>query len=154
MRVGCVVFMRRLDLLDVSWILLSIVALGSMVFGVIFAVFGSPSFILEYVGLEWSIIVAFSPLLANAFVLAQRLLGFAHIAIALASLLVLQQHHREAQRWALWFFLIIMLPVWPPAWFLIPPAIPIAFWATITLSVLWILGIIIGALALKQRQKD
>ena len=145
MRGGWVVFMRKLDLLDVSWILLSIVALGSMAFGVIFAVFGSPSFILEYVGLGWSAIVAFSPLLANAFVLAQRLLGFAHIAIALASLLVLHRHYRRDQRWAVLFMLIIMLPVWPPAWFLIPPAIPIAFWATIALSALWILGIVIGA---------
>jgi hypothetical protein len=146
--------MRNLDMLDVSWILLIIEALGSMGFGVVFAVFGSPSFILEYIGMEWSAIVAFSPLLASAFELAQRLLGFAHISIALASLLVLKRHYRGDQRWALLFIFIIKLPVWLPAWFLIPPAIPIAFWGTIALSVLWILGIIIGALALKQRQHN
>jgi hypothetical protein len=125
-----------------------------MVFGVVFAVFGSPSFILEYVGMEWSAIVAVSPLLASAFVLAQRLLGFAHIAIAIASLLVLYRHYRRDQRWAVLFLCIIMLPVWPPAWFLIPPAIPIAFWATVALSVLWVLGIGIGALAFKQHKPD
>jgi hypothetical protein len=141
-------------MLDVSWVLLIIVALGSMAFGVIFAVLGTPSFILEYIGMDWSAIVTFSLLLANAFVLAQRLLGFAHIAIALASLMVLHRHYRRNQRDALLFILIIMLPVWPPAWFLIPPAIPIAFWAVIALSALWILGIIFGALALLQRQKD
>ena len=79
--------------------------------------------------------------------LAQRLLGFAHIAIALAALLVLHRHYRGDQRWALLFLLIIMLPVWPPGLFLIPPAIPIAFGATVALSVLWILGLLIGALA-------
>ncbi len=148
------VFVRKLDMLDVSWILLIIVALGSMAFGVIFAVLGSPPFILEYIGMEWSAIVALSPLLASAFVLAQRLLGFAHISIGLASLMVLRRHYRGDLRWALVFLFAIMLPVWPPAWFLIPPAIPIAFWATIALSTLWILGLIIGALALKQRQPD
>ncbi len=148
-------FLRKVGLLDVSWVLLIVVALGSMAFGVVFAVLGSPSFILEYIGMEWSAIVAFSPLLANAFVLAQRLLGFAHVAIAFASLLVLQRHYRGDQRWALLFLLIIMMPVWPPAWFLIPPAIPLAFWATIALSVLWILGLIIGAyVTLKKRQLD
>ena len=148
------VFLRKIGLLDMSWVLLSIVALGSMAFGVMFAVLGSPFFILEYVGMDWSAIVALSPLLASAFVLAQRLLGFAHIAIASAALLVLHRHYRGNQHWAVLFLFIIMLPVWPPGWFLIPPAIPIAFWATMVLSVLWILGIIIGFLALKQRQKD
>ncbi len=148
------VLLRKFGLLDVSWILLIIVALGSMAFGVVFAVLGAPSFILEYVGMEWSAIVAFSPLLASAFVLAQRLLGFAHISIALASLLVLQRYYRGDQRWAVLFLFIIMLPVWPPAWFLIPPAIPIAFWATIALSVLWVLGVGLGVLALKQRKQD
>jgi len=38
--------------------------------------------------------------------------------------------------------------VWLPAWFLIPPAIPIAFWGTIALSVMWILGLVIGARAI------
>jgi hypothetical protein len=149
-----VLVLRKLDLLDASWILLIIVALGSLAFGVVFAVLGAPWFILEYVGLEWSAIMAFSPLLASAFGLAQRLLGLAHISIALASLLVLHRHYRGDQRWALLFIIIVMLPVWPPAWFLIPPAIPIAFWATVALSALWILGIIIGVLALQQRQKD
>ena len=148
------VFLRKLDMLDVSWILLSIEALGSMGFGVVFAVLGSPSFILEYIGMEWSAIVAFSPLLASAFVLAQRLLGFAHISIALASLMVLRRHYRRDQRWVLLVIFVIKLPVWVPAWFLIPPAIPIAFWGTIALSALWILGIAIGALALKQHKQD
>ena len=146
--------MRKLDMLDVSWILLIIVALGSLAFGVVFAVLGTPPFILEYIGMEWGAIVAFSPLLARSLDLAQRLLGFAHIAIALASLMVLRRHYRGDQRWALVFLVVIMVPVWPPAWFLIPPAIPIAFWATIALSTLWILGIVFGALALKQRQPD
>jgi hypothetical protein len=149
-----VVFVRKFDLVTVSWILLIIVALGSMAFGVIFAVLGTPPFILEFVGMDWSAIVALSPLLASAFVLAQRLLGFAHIAIALASLLVLHRHYRGDQRWAVLFLLIIMLPVWPPGWFLIPPAIPLAFWATIALSILWILGIGLGVVALKQRKQD
>jgi hypothetical protein len=149
-----VIFLRNFDLLAVSWILLSIVAFGSMAFGIVFAVLGSPPFILEFVGMDWSAIVALSPLLASAFALAQRLLGFAHIAIALASLLVLYRHYRRDQRWAVLFLLIIMLPVWPPAWFLIPPAIPIAFWATIALSILWILGIGLGVVALKQRKQD
>ncbi|MHA2427707.1 MAG: hypothetical protein ACXADB_06765 [Candidatus Hermodarchaeia archaeon] len=144
--------MRKFDLLAVSWILLSIVALGSMAFGIVFAVLGTPPFILEFIGMDWSAIVAFSPPLASAFVLAQRLLGFAHIAIAITSLLVLYRHYQRDQRWAVLFLFIIMLPVWPPAWFLIPPAIPIAFWATIVLSVLWVLGVGIGALALKQRK--
>jgi hypothetical protein len=139
-------------MLDVSWILLIIVALGSMAFGAVFAVLGTPPFILEYVGMEWGAIVAFSPLLARSFDLAQRLLGFAHISIALASLMVLRRHYRGDQHWALLCIFIIMLPVWPPAWFLIPPAIPIAFWATIALSALWILGLILGAsVILKQR---
>ena len=146
--------LRKLNFLDVSWILLVIVAVGSLAFGVVFAVLGSPPFILEYIGMEWGAIVAFSPLLASAFVLAQRLLGFAHISIGFASLMVLRRHYRGDQRWALVFLFVIMLPVWPPGWFLIPPAIPIAFWATIALSILWILGLIIGALALKQRQPD
>ncbi len=154
MRVGWVVVLRKFDLLTVSWVLLGIVALGSMGFGVVFATLGTPPFILEFIGMDWSTIVAFSPLLASAFVLAQRLLGFAHIAIALASLLVLHRHYRGNQRWAVLFLGIIMLPVWPPAWFLIPPAIPIAFWATIALSVLWVVGLGIGTLALKQRQQD
>jgi hypothetical protein len=141
-------------MLDISWILLIIVALGSMAFGVVFAVLGTPFFILEYIDMEWSAIVAFSPLIARSLDLAQRLLGFAHIAIALASLMVLRRHYRGDQRWALLWIFIIMLPVWPPAWFLIPPAIPIAFWATIALSALWILGLIIGALTLKPRQRD
>ena len=145
--------MRKLDLLDVSWILLIIEALGSMVFGVIFAVLGSPPFILEYIGMEWSSIVALSPLLASSFELAQRLLGFAHISIALASLIVLKRHYRGEQRWALLFILTIKMPVWLPAWFLIPPPIQIAFWGTIALSTLWILGIIFGArVTLKTRQ--
>lgn len=148
------VILRKLELLDVCWGLLIIVAVGSLAFGVVFAVLGSPSFILEYVGMEWSAIVALSPLLASAFVLAQRLLGFAHISIGLASLMVLRRHYRGDQRWALVFLFVIMLPVWPPGWFLIPPAIPIAFWATIALSILWVLGLIIGALVLKQRQLD
>jgi hypothetical protein len=147
--------MRKFGMLEVSWILLIIMALGSMTFGVVFAVLGSPSFILEYIGLEWSAIVAFSPLLASAFLLAQRLLGFAHIAIALASLMVLHRHYRGDQRGSLLFLFIIMVPVWVPAWFLIPPAIPIAFWGTIALSVFWIIGIIIGAwMTLKKRQLD
>lgn len=147
--------MHKLDLLDVSWILLIIEALGSMAFGVVFAVLGAPSFILEYIGMDWSTIVAFSPLLASAFVLAQRLLGFAHISVALASLIVLKRHYREEQRWALLFIFIIKLPVWLPGWFLIPPAIPIAFWGTIALSTLWILGITIGTLViLKKRRRD
>ena len=154
MRVGGVVVLRKFDLLVVSWILLGIVALGSMAFGVVFAVLGTPPFILEFIGMDWSAIVAFSPLLASGFVLAQRLLGFAHIAIALASLLVLHRHYRRDQRWAVLFIGIVMIPVWLPGLFLIPPAIPIAFWATIALSILWILGIGIGALALKQRQQD
>ena len=137
--------MRKLDMLDISWILLIIEALGSMVFGVIFAVLGSPPFILEYIGMEWSSIVALSPLLASSFELAQRLLGFAHISIALASLIVLKQHYREGQRWSLLFIFTIKMPVWLPGWFLIPPAIQIAFWGTIALSTLWILGIIFGA---------
>ena len=146
--------MRKLDRLDVSWILLIIEALGSMVFGVVFAVLGSPSFILEYIGMEWSEIITFSPLLASSFELAQRLLGFAQISIALASLLVLKRYYREDQHWALLFIFIIKMLVWPPAWFLIPPAIPFAFWGTITLSALWILGIIIGArVTLKTRQQ-
>lgn len=136
--------MRKLDMLDVSWILLIIEAFGSMAFGVIFAVFGSPPFILEYIGMEWSAIVALSPLLAGSFELAQRLLGFAHISIALASLIVLKRHYRAGQRGALLLILILKIPVWPPAWFLIPPAIQIAFLGTIVLSALWILGIIIG----------
>ena len=154
MSVGWVVFLRKFDLLAVSWILLGIVAFGSMAFGLVFAVLGTPPFILEFIGMDWSTIVAFSPLLAGAFVLAQRLLGFAHIAIALASLLVLYRHYRRDQRWAVLFLAIIMLPVWPPGWFLLPPAIPIAFWATIGLSILWIVGISIGALALQQRKQD
>ncbi|MHA2143697.1 MAG: hypothetical protein ACXADD_19640 [Candidatus Thorarchaeota archaeon] len=137
--------MLKLDMLDVSWILLIIEALGSMVFGVIFAVLGSPPFILEYIGMEWSAIVALSPLLASSFELAQRLLGFAHISIALASLIILRRYYRRGERWALLVIFAIKMPVWLPAWFLIPPAIPIAFWGTIVLSVLWILGIIIGA---------
>ena len=145
--------MRKFDMLDVSWILLIIEALGSMVFGVVFAVLGAPSFILEYIGMEWSAIVALSPLLASSFVLAQRLLGFAQISIALASLIVLKRHYRGEQRWALLFIFTIKIPVWLPGWFLIPPAIQIAFWGTIALSTLWILGIIIGARAtLKTRQ--
>jgi hypothetical protein len=116
-----------------------------MAFGVIFAVLGTPPFILEYIGMEWSSIVAFSPLLASSFELAQRLLGFAHISIAVASLIVLRRHYKGGQRWALLFILIIKAPVWFPAWFLIPPAIPIAFWGTIALSILWILGIVFGA---------
>ena len=147
--------MRKLGMLDVSWVLLIIVALGSMAFGVVFAVLGTPPFILEYIGIEWSAIVGFSPLLASAFVLAQRLLGFAHISIALASLLALRRYYRGDQRWALLFLFLIMMPVWPPAWFLIPPAIPIAFWGTIALSALWILGLILGAgVTLKKRQQD
>ncbi|MGD9396232.1 MAG: hypothetical protein PVJ05_07380 [Candidatus Thorarchaeota archaeon] len=137
--------MRKLDMLDVSWILLIIEALGSMAFGLIFAVLGTPPFILEFIGMEWSSIVALSPLLASSFELAQRLLGFAHISIALASLIVLKRHHRVGQRWALLFILTIKVPVWLPGWFLIPLAIPIAFWGTIILSFMWILGIIIGA---------
>jgi hypothetical protein len=145
--------MRKLDLLDTSWIFLTIEALGSMVFGVVFAVLGTPPFILEYVGMEWSTIVALSPLLASSFELAQRLLGFAHISIALASLIVLKRHYRRNQRWALLLILTIKIPVWPPAWFLIPPAIQIAFWGTIALSTLWILGIVFGArVALETRQ--
>ncbi|MHA2003466.1 MAG: hypothetical protein ACXABV_14360 [Candidatus Thorarchaeota archaeon] len=145
--------MRKLDMLDVSWILLIIEALGSMVFGVVFAVLGSPSFILEYIGMEWSEIVVLSPLLASSFELAQRLLGYAHISIALASLIVLKRYYRKGQRWALLFIFTLKMPVWPPAWFLIPPAIQIAFWGTIALSVLWLLGIIIGArVTLKTRQ--
>ncbi|MHA2386627.1 MAG: hypothetical protein ACXAEE_10510, partial [Candidatus Thorarchaeota archaeon] len=121
--------------------------------GVVFAVLGSPSFILEYIGMEWSEIVALSPLLASSFELAQRLLGFAHISIALASLIVLGRYYRRGQRWALLFIFTIKMPVWPPAWFFIPSAIQIAFWGTIALSVLWLLGIIIGArVVLKTRQ--
>lgn len=147
--------MRKLDMLDVSWILLSIEALGTMAFGVVFAVLGAPSFILEYIGMDWSTIVALSPLLASSFALAQRLLGFAHISIALASLMVLKRFYREGQGWALLFIFIIKLPVWLPAWFLIPTAIPIAFWGTIVLSTFWILGIIIGArVTRKTRQPD
>jgi hypothetical protein len=131
-------------MLDVSWILLIIEALGSMVFGVIFAALGSPPFILEYIGMEWSSIVALSPLLASSFELAQRLLGFSQVSIALVSLIILKRHYQEEQRWALLAIFTIKIPVWLPAWFLIPPAIPIAFWGTIVLSVLWILGIIIG----------
>jgi hypothetical protein len=145
--------MRKLGMLDVSWILLIIEAFGSMAFGVVFAVLGAPSFILEYIGMDWSTIVAFSPLLASAFALAQRLLGFAHISIALASLLVLKRHYREEPRWALLFILIIKLPVWIPGWFLIPPVIPIAFWGTIALSALWILGIIIGVQVTRKKQQ-
>ncbi|MHA1965524.1 MAG: hypothetical protein ACXACG_02150 [Candidatus Thorarchaeota archaeon] len=137
--------MRKLDMLDVSWILLIIEAFGSMAFGVIFAVLGTPPFILEYIGMEWSSIVALSPLLASSFELAQRLLGFAHISIALVSLMVLKRHFREGQRWALLFILSIKVPVWLPAWFLISSVIQIAFWGTIVLSVMWILGLIIGA---------
>ena len=145
--------MSKLDMLNVSWILLIIEALGSMVFGLTFAVLGSPPFILEYIGMEWSEIVALSPLLASSFELAQRLLGFAHISIALASLFVLRRYYRGSQHWALLFIFTIKMSVWPPAWFLIPPAIQIAFWGTIALSTLWILGIIIGArVALKTRQ--
>ena len=145
--------MRKLDMLDISWILLIIEALGTMVFGVVFVVLGAPSFILEYIGMEWSAIVALSPLLASSFELAQRLLGFAQISIALMSLIVLKQHYRGDQRWALLFIFTIKIPVWLPAWFLIPPAIQIAFWGTIALSTLWILGIIIGArVTLKTRQ--
>jgi hypothetical protein len=132
-------------MLDVSWILLIIEAFGSMAFGVIFAVLGTPPFILEYIGMEWSSIVALSPLLASSFELAQRLLGFAHISIALVSLMVLKRHFREGQRWALLFILSIKVPVWLPAWFLISSVIQIAFWGTIVLSVMWILGLIIGA---------
>ena len=146
--------MRKFDWLDVSWGMLIVVALGSLAFGVVFAVLGTPPFILEYIGMEWGAIVAFSPLVAHSLDLAQRLLGFAHISIALASLMVLQRHYRGDQRWALVFLFVIMLLVWPPAWFLIPPAIPIAFWATIALSILWMLGIVFGTLALKQRQLD
>lgn len=144
------VLVRKLGLLDLSWVLLIIVALGSMAFGIVFAVLGSPPFILEYIGMDLSTIVAFSPLLASAFVLAQRLLGFAHIAIALASLLVLHRHYRGDQWLALLFLLIVMLPVWPPGLFLIPPAIPLAFWATVALSVCWILGLLIGFLATRK----
>ena len=137
--------MRKLDMLDVSWSLLIIEALGSMAFGLIFAVLGTPPFILEYIGMDWSSIVALSPLLASSFELAQRLLGFAHISVALASLIVLKRYYRGEQRWALLFILVVKTPVWLPGWFLIPPAIPIAFWGTIILSVMWILGIVIGA---------
>ena len=136
--------MHKLDMLDVSWILLVAEALGSLAFGVVFAVLGSPSFILEYIGMEWSAIVALSPLLASAFELAQRLLGFAHISIALASLMILKRHYREGHRWALLFIFIIKMPVWLPGWFFIPPAIQIAFWGTVALSAFWILGLIIG----------
>jgi len=139
--------MRKLHMLDISWLLLNIVALGSMVFGVIFAVLGTPPFILEYIGMEWSEIVALSPLLAGSLELAQRLLGFSQISIGLVSLMVLKRYFREGQRWALIFILTINVPVWLPAWFLIPPAIPIAFWGTIALSVMWILGLVIGARA-------
>ena len=137
--------MRKLDMLDISWTFLIIEALGSMIFGVIFAVLGSPPFILEYIGMEWSSIVALSPLLASSFELAQRLLGFAHISIAIVSLIILRLHYWEEQRRALLLILVIKMPVWLPAWFLIPSAIQIAFWGTIVLSVLWILGLIIGA---------
>ncbi len=137
--------MRKIDMLDVSWIMLIIDALGSIVFGVIFAVLGSPPFILEYIGMEWSEIIGLSPLLAGSFDLAQRLLGFSQVSIALASLMVLKRHYRGGQRWAFLLIFVIKVPVWLPAWFLIPPAIPIAFWGTIILSVMWILGIIIGA---------
>ena len=147
--------MRKLDMLEVSWILLILEALGSMAFGVVFAVLGSPSFILEYIGMEWSEIVALSPLLASSFDLAQRLLGFAHISIALTSLMVLRRHYRTGQRWALLLIFAIKLPVWPPAWFLISPAIQIAFLGTIALSTLWILGIVFGArVAFKTRKVD
>ena len=136
--------MRDFDMVDISWALLIIEALGSMVFGVIFAVLGTPPFILEYIGLDWSSIVGISPLLASSFELAQRLLGFSQVSIALASLLFLRRHYREGQRWALLIIFAIKLPVWLPAWFLIPPAISIAFWGTMFLSALWILGIILG----------
>ena len=145
--------MRKLDMLDVSWILLIIEALGSMAFGIIFTVLGSPSFILEYIGMEWAEIVAISPLLAGSFNLAQRLLGFSQVSIAIASLMILKRHYRGGQRWALLFIFTIKILVWVPAWFLIPPAIPLAFWGTIVLSVLWILGIVIGSRAtLKMHQ--
>ncbi len=145
--------MRKLDMLDISWTFLIIEALGSMIFGVIFAVLGSPPFILEYIGMEWSSIVALSPLLASSFELAQRLLGFAHISIAFASLMVLRRHYRTGQRWALLLIFTIKIPVWLPAWFLIPPVIQIAFLGTIALSALWILGIIIGARAIRKTPK-
>ena len=64
---GWVVFLRKFDLLALSWILLGIVAFGSMAFGIVFAVLGTPPFILEFIGMDWSAIVAFSPLLAGAF---------------------------------------------------------------------------------------
>jgi hypothetical protein len=125
--------------------MLIIESLGSMVFGLIFAVLGTPPFILEYIGLEWSAIVALSPVLASSFELAQRLLGFAHISIALVSLLILKKHYRGEQRWAVLCIFAIKLPVWPPGMFLIPPAIQFAYWGTIVLSGFWILGVIIGA---------
>ena len=141
--------------IDVSWILLIIEALGTMAFGVVFVVLGSPPFILEYIGMDWSSIVALSPLLASSFEFAQRLLGFSQVYIALASLIVVKRYYREGHRWSLLFVFTIKMPVWVPAWFLIPPAIPVAFWGTIVLSVLWILGIIIGArVTLKTRKLD
>jgi len=147
--------MDKLDMLDVSLILLIIEALGSMAFGLVFAVLGSPPFILEYIGMDWSSIVALSPPLAGSLELAQRLLGFSQVSIAIATLMVLKRFYREEQRWALLFIFTIKMPVWLPAWFLIPPAIPIAFWGTIALSVLWILGMIIGArVTLKKRKPE
>jgi len=131
-----VTHMRKLDMLDVSWTLLIVEALGSLAFGMVFAFLGSPSFILEYIGMEWSEIVGLSPLLAGSFDLAQRLLGFSQVSIALASLMVLKRHYRGGQRWALLFIFAIKIPVWLPAWFIIPPAIPFAFWGTIARATL------------------
>ena len=145
--------MPKLDMLDVSWIMLVMEAIGSMAFGVVFTVLGAPSFILEYIGMEWSAIVDLSPLLASSFDLAQRLLGLAQISIALASLMILKRHYRKEQQWALLSIFALKAPVWIPAWFLIPPTIQIAFWGTIALSTLWILGIVFGArVTLKMRQ--
>ena len=45
------ILLRKFGLLDASWVLLIIVALGSLAFGVVFAVLGTPPFILEYIGI-------------------------------------------------------------------------------------------------------
>ena len=104
--------------------------------------------------MDWSTIVAISPALASSFELAQRLLGFSQISIALASILVLKRHYRNDQHWALLFIFTIKMPVWLPALFLIPSAIQIAFWGTIALSTMWILGIVIGVRETLQSRKE
>ena len=137
--------MGKSKLIDISAVLFVISAIDLLLFGLLYVAIGFCPFQLEYLGMTWADIVALDADLALVVSISYRLAGFGWISIVLCMFLVIFKGYREGEKWTWWFMLLAGGPVFLSASILIPLDFGIALYIVWLTTILWIIGLLIGA---------